>query len=220
MEEVEQQVSNEQPASNEPTLDDVYKQYSVEEEAQQFQPQRRQEVPQPQFQPQHVPDPILQADEFRRMYGQETTALRQSLHEHANLLSEIQQERVRAKEEADIKKAVDYVNESLKQDPDFVEIALGQKARKDAKFLSIYNNRDRNPKAWDAALKAVRNEFAQKYSVRTDPQLAENQRALRTAQQTSATTSRDEHSGDEARFSGKSGRDFQAEWDRYVSGGY
>jgi len=226
MEETQEQTTSIEPStSSEPTLEDVYKQFSVEEEAQQFQPQSRQEVPQQTpYQPQspYTPDPVIDADGFKRWalsVEQGNSALRQTLQEVHGQLTQFQQERLRAKEEADISKAVAYVNETLKQDPDFVEIALGQKARKDPKFLSLYNNRDKNPKAWDAALRAMRNEFAQKFSVKTDSQLAENQRALRTAQQTSATT-KPEPSGDNARFEGKIGRDFEAEWSRYVSSGY
>lgn len=219
-----QPVSDPQPASTEPTLDDVYKQYSVEDEAATFQPQRRQEVPQqaPSYAPQqaaYLPDPVIDGDRFKQWaltVEQDRTQLRQSLQEVGNALTQFQETQRRAKEEADIRKAVDFVNESLKADPDFVEIALGQKARKDAKFLALYNNRDAKPEAWNAALRAVRNELSQKFAVRSDPQLAENQRALRTAQQTSAT-SKPEPSGLEARFEGKTGRDFDAEWSRLVN---
>jgi CTP:phosphocholine cytidylyltransferase-like protein len=55
-------------------------------------------------------------------------------------------------------------------------------------LLSIWNNRGKNPKALTAALEAFAGELKDKYTVRQDPQLVENQRAVKASQQQMATT--------------------------------
>ena len=65
---------------------------------------------------------------------------------------------------------------------------MGVEAKKDKRFLTIWENRQRNPQAYEAALKAVAGKLGKTYSLRADPQIAENQRALRDATSTKATT--------------------------------
>ena len=62
-----------------------------------------------------------------------------------------------------------------------MEIALGLKARRDPKFMSIYQNRHKNPAAWNAALGAVAGEIKSKVQFRQDSQLTENVIAAKEA---------------------------------------
>lgn len=222
--EEQQTPSVEQETSGDATLDQVYEQYKVEDVAQQFAPQRAQAPqPAPQQPPAMptIPDPVLDPQGFRQSYASETAVLRQSVQALQSQLSQIGQREAKAREEADIKAAISTVQDAgFQADPDFVEIALGQKARQDSKFLAIYQNRHRNPQAWKAALGAVANEFKGKYQFRADAQLAENVRAAKTSSSTSQSTQRADVTGDDARFHGKTGRDFDAEWSRYVNAGY
>lgn len=197
MAEQEQQVKQEQ----QPTLDDVYRKYNVGDVAEQFAQQHSQTdkaavvVQQPKDDQIVVPDPVADPDGFKRFVAndhQSRLALRESLQQVSQQFTKYEQQQLRAKEEADIKRAVDLVNTNLKADPDMVEVALGAKARKDPKFLRLYEQRDRNPEAWEAALKAVAVEFEQKFQMKADPQLIENQRAMRTSQQAMATGAREE----------------------------
>lgn len=178
-----------------PTLDEVYKQFNVEATANEFVQNTQQQQPPPQnFQqteaPINVPDPISDPDGFKQFVlhdQQNRQSLSKALQTVSQQLTEQQQKQLRSQEEADIKQAVDLINEDLKADPDFVEIALGAKARKDPRFLKLYENRAKQPDAWKAALKAYAGELEGKFSFRSDPQLAENQRAMRTSQQAMAT---------------------------------
>lgn len=217
-------------APAEPTLDDVYKTYNIEETAQQFNAQpQSQPQPQPAVQPvqdQHlsIPDPTLDpagyktwATEQQRNMG----ALRQALQ---GVAGEIQKERIaraQAQEEADIKRAVEQVNQhlgDLKLDPDVVEISLGAEARRDPRFLNLWNNRHKNPKAFQEGVKAFSSKLAKKFSMRTDPQIAENVRALKEATSTKATGAPEESLTD--RMGKLNGADFEREWARLRGGAY
>ncbi len=126
-------------------------------------------------------------------------------------------ERTRAAEEADIKKAVGIVNASLKADPDFAEIALAHQVRKDPKFASLWKNRTENPAAFEKGLKALGTELSKKYEFRSDPQLTENQRAMKELTQTKAVGAPQESLND--RLGKLTGREFDAEIERIRTSG-
>jgi len=230
------QTGAEQTQDTAETLDQVYAKFNVDQQAQEFSPQRQQ-APQPQqqyqappVQPQtmdafgaSIPDPILNPDQHKAWLASQNTHIRQALSSLHGAQQQMAAERMRQKEEADIQKAVATVKAKVDGvDDDFIEIALGQKARKDPRFLSVYNNRDKNPQAWNAALNAVSNEFKQKFAFKPDAQIAENVRAAKQSTQTSLTTRDKSGSGNalEQRLEGKVGREFDAEWRKIVSGGY
>ena len=199
-------------APQETTLEDVYKTYNVEETAQSFSAKQSEQQPQPQQQTQHVqpvqdqnipiPDPTLDPTGYKAWESaryKDQIALRQALH---GMAGEIQKDRIaraQAAEEADIKKAVESVNQHLgeaKLDPDVVEISLGAEARRDKRFLSLWENRHKNPKAYQEGVKAFAGKLAKKFAMRVDPQIAENHRALKEATSTKATTAPEESASD------------------------
>lgn len=180
------------PVTAEPQgLDKVYAEYGIEETAQTFQPQSPQPAQQTQPQQPSAPkfdpfDPNFPAhmQAVSRAAAEAHSAL-QALHgKHTALERQLHQKAV----EADIKQAVSVITEKAGIDAEIAEVALEAKARQDARFLKIWNNRQQNPKAYQAALQAVASEFQQKYTVRQDPQLVENQRAVKASQQQMATT--------------------------------
>ena len=203
------------PASTEQTLDDVYKEYNVNIEQPQAQPQPQQ--PQtPQRQGPTIPDPALDPQGYRdyetARYN-ESEQIKQVLHTVAGRLTNYEQSQVRAKEEADIKAAVDAVKQKVDADPDFLEISIAHRAKKDPKFMQLWSNRGKNPQAWNAGLKALANELGEKFSMRADPQLAENLRAAKQSQQSQAVGTPEE---DETAKLGKlQGKDFDKALNKY-----
>jgi hypothetical protein len=211
----------------ETTLDDVYSKYNVESTAQEFsaaptQPQTQPTPPQP-VQDQHVsiPDPTLDPNGYKSWATDQQrngTALRQALQQVAGKLTNMERAAARQAEEADIKRAVEQVNEHLgdsKLDADVVEISLGAEARRDPRFMALWNSRHKNPKAFGEGVKAFANKLGKKFSMRTDPQIAENQRALKEATSTKATTTAEESETDKI---GKlTGSAFDRALDRYRS---
>jgi len=216
--------------TQETTLEDVYKTHNVDQMAQEFKAHRPQaetqqrELPQRQEQRQeiHIPDAALDPQGFKAYEAtksRELQEVRQALTQVSGQLTQFQRAAMQQVEEADIRKAVDSVNEHLgdaKLDPDVVEISLGAEARKDPRFLTIWQNRGKNPKAYQEAIKAFSGKLAKKFAMRADPQLAENQRALREATSTKATTA-PEPSQDE-RLAKLQGADFSRAMNRIKQG--
>lgn len=208
------------------TIDDVVRKFNVQEAAQEFnaRPQQAQVTAQPLQARQEVPvpDPALDVEGFKKYIGNVVAGdseIRQTLHSINERLTKAEQERVRNQEEADLKAAVSTVKSKLKDfDDDFLEVALSHRAYRDSKFKTLWENRQRNPEAWKAALDVVSNELAKKFSVRSDPQLAENQRAMKVSRDQMATTQKVDK--DEEWAEAAKDGSFDAKWRNLVSGGH
>jgi hypothetical protein len=218
------QQSNQQQTETQPSLEDVYKKFNVEEAASSFQ-QRTERVEQvPQRQDGNtaaslsVPDPVLNPEDYKKWQAGQSQFVQQALTNLHGELTQMRAERVKAKEEADIKNAVQRFKSVSGEDvdDDIAEVALGQKARKDPKFLAVYQNRDRNPAAWNAAVSAYANEFKSRSQFKIDPQIAENQRAAKQSIGSQSRDKTDEPQGDEKLFQGKSGSEFERVWRNYI----
>lgn len=148
---------------------------------------------QPQFQPQqfYAPDPVTDSEGYKRYMAEQHqtgTQIRSALD---TVLSEVQsfkQTFQQQKVNADVDRAVQVVNAKVKADPEVVEAMLNVEYTKNPTFKKIFDNRERNPIAFEKALGVIADKFAPKFQVRTDPQLVENVRAARSSQQTMATT--------------------------------
>jgi hypothetical protein len=214
--------------SSEPqTLQDVYKQFNVEETAREFQPasptapapnQAMPTMPNQPVQPMmQVPDPVLDPQGHRAWAAQnvqESQNLRTALQQVAGKLNQFERARAVEKEEADIKRAVDSVNQGLdsKLDPDVVEIALGVKARKDPNFMRLWQSRNQKPEALNAALKVIAKELGTKYAMKSDPQIAENVRALKEATSGKATPDKQAPSSMHEAMQKATGAEFDKLW--------
>jgi hypothetical protein len=213
------------PQSNEPqTLDDVYSKYNVEESAREFRERAAPPPPQPRQQdaapqPPSIPDPITDQAGFRNYIAansHEAANLRQALEQVQGRQRAIEQAALLHREEADIAKATEAVNSHLDQklDPEAIEIGLGIMARKDPKFMAIWANRHRNPAALNAALKVASKSLGAKFSMKTDPQIAENVRALKEATSGKATSDNPPASSAVERMQKATGAEFDREWNR------
>lgn len=180
-------------------LEKVYKDFGVEAEAASFKPETQAPqapAPQPQYQ-QPAPQP-QKFDPFDPNFPAHMQAVSQAAAHAQSALSTLQGQHTALQRqlhsqrvEADLKQAVGVVAEKSGLDPDIAEVALEARARKDPRFLQIWNNRAQNPKAFQAALDAFSGEAKERFAVRQDPQLVENQRAVRASQQQMATTTKE-----------------------------
>lgn len=183
------QATPEAPAAS--PLEEVYKTYNIEDQAAQFQPQSPQPAQQTPAPAPKVPDPFSpEFAEYQKALTQSTVATQSALHAVTQKLSALERSLQQKAVDADIKSAVSVITDEAKIDPTIAEVALEAKARQDPRFLNIWNNRSKNPAAYNAAVKAFAKECSERYTVRQDPQLAENQRALKVSQQQMATTTR------------------------------
>lgn len=213
-----QEATTTEQTSTEPAgLEQVYAEFNVaphQPEQPQAQQTAQQQAPQQPVQP-VIPDPALDPEgykTFMRSNMAEHEQVKGALRAVAQHLQKYEMERARASEEADIKKAVETVNSKLNADSDFTEIAIAQRVRKDPKFAALWHNRSKNPEALNAGLKALATELSKKFEFRTDPQLTENQRAMKEATQTKAVGAPAENLTDQL---GKlTGRDFEAAIER------
>ena len=199
------------------TLEDVYKQFNVDDAAQQFTAQPVQNTPTQNYAPTpppantFIPDPISDPEGYRQFMlasQQQNSAFGQTINTLNAKLSQMEKERQQQQIDADIGKAVAKVNSKVKADPLMVELALEKKAREDGRFMKIWDNRYKNPKAYDAALDAIANELQGKFTVRNDPQLTENQRALKASQRGMATSNQSRDDG----WDNLSDEDFDRKW--------
>lgn len=204
------------------TLEDIHKTFNVEEAAQEFTAQPQRQV-QPQVTPRPdpvVPDPTLDTEGFRKYMSSiqsQDAEIRQSLYSINDRLEKQDQERVRNQEEADLKAAVSKVKEKVDLEDDFLEVALAHRAKRDPKFMNLWVNRSKKPEAWAAALDVVSNDIGKKFSARQDPQLAENQRAMKVSRDQMATTQKPDPNGE---WSKLDDGEFAQKWSKLVSGGY
>lgn len=200
------------------SLEDIYKQYNVSAEtqppAQTAQTQQTQQPAQPHEEA--VPDPALDPKGFERWARSRESRekqTREALLQVAGAVRQFQDAQTRQAEEADIRKAVDVVREKVDADPDFVEISIAHKARKDPKFMALWNGRHKNPQAWDAALKVVANELGSKFSMKSDPRITADLRAARQSQSTMATAKPEESA--EAQLGKLQGAEFDRALDAF-----
>lgn len=180
------------PASSEPQgLDKIVKDYGIESTAQEFQQPQQQQSSQPAAPQPQAP----KFDPFDPNFSQHignvangVSSLHQKLQETQARLNNMERAAAARQTESDIKHAVGVISEKAGIEPEIAEVAFESRARKDPKLLAIWNNRHKNPKALEAALPILASEFQQRFAVRQDPQLVENQRAVRASQQQMATT--------------------------------
>jgi len=166
-----------QETSTEPTLEDLYKDLNVSEEAEQFTAQPKAPAP-------YTPDQNYDPDVYAR---QQQDALLGELNAVKSTLSQFQQQQLEQQMNADIQKAVDQIGTKVEgADPDIVEAMLNSEANKDPRFLKLFNQRAQNPRAWNKAVDAFANKVSDKFSVKTDPQLQENRRAATQSQSSMA----------------------------------
>lgn len=170
-------------------LEKVYQDFSIDDQAAEFKPQSPAPAAPVEPQPTRIPDPFSpEFTAYQAQLAHGVTALHQRTTEALGKLDAIERQTQQRQVEADIKTTVGKLAEKAGIDPEIAEVAFEAQARKDPRLLKIWNNRSKNPKALEAAIGALATEFSQKYTVRQDPQLSENQRAVAASRNSMATT--------------------------------
>ena len=188
------------------TLDDVYRDAGLDKIVVETTQPRQEPVTQPKVEPSSVPDPY-DTENFKAYQARllaETTALRQNQASLAAYVTNVERERAKTTLEADISKSVERVNEVVGHPkPKVIEAMLDAEARENPKFKALWENRSKNPSAWDNALKITAKKFAEDLSVKVDPSLVAAQRARKDSQKQMATTAPeepDERWSDDSKF--------------------
>lgn len=212
---VEAEIKQTPTESPEPTLADVAKKYNVEEEVKQFtatpEPQPQPTYTQPTYAPQYAPDPILDADGFKNYLANQNQTTANILNQVASTVQELRKEREQEVLNAEIKQAVNRVNERLGIDQTYAELVLEKEYRSDPIFKRIWDNRKVNPRALEEALDVISNRNSKVFQVKTDPQLMENTRAAKASQRAMATTQK---TSEETEVSKMSDGEFEHWWNQ------
>lgn len=184
------------PEADTQTLESIAKELSVTEQAQQFtsavprqQPQYQEQVQQPAY---RAPDPITDPEGYNRFMMQQMqsmTALDTTLKSMVDKVQTWERTTQEQRINQDVEKAVTHVNDKLKVNPKMAEVALEYVYRTDENFRKIWDNRERNPQAYQRALDVVTEKtLMPMFNVRQDPKIAGDIRAAKTSQQSMATT--------------------------------
>ena len=203
------------------TLDDVISEFNIDPDPK---PTVTAEPKTVEFATPEIVDPLdaEQWSNYQSQQSQNQAALQGQLQDLNSKLTQYEQDKMQALVDADIKAAVDSVSKDLDDsDPVMVELYLEKRARENPGFRHIWENRSKNPKALDKALGAITNELKGKFSIKADPQLAENQRAIQQAQQSSNTTTATKYSNsiEEALGGAQSEAEWEHAWNNAMRGG-
>ena len=101
-----------------------------------------------------------------------------------NKLAESEQQRL-INEAVD--NAVETINDGVDGDKRLADSFLNSQYQRDPNFKKVFDNRAENPEAYEKALGVLKTEWAGMNQNRIDPQIAENQRALKDSQQAGST---------------------------------
>ncbi len=148
--------------------------------------------------------------------------LQQQVQELTSKLNKQDQLREQTLVDADIKKAVEKITNSVEGiDPLMAELYIEKRATEHAGFKAAWDNRGKNPKAFDAALSAVAGELDGRFQ-RVDTQLAENHRAATQSTQSNSTQKSTSYgnSMEEALAKATTESERSYIWNNFKSGGY
>jgi len=187
---------NQENNNPERTIDDIHSEFVQSQPQEQAQPVPQQPQPQATESYRSVPDPALEPDKFANMVTQESNALKQQLSNVSSRLSQYEQESQKQTVSKAIGDAVGTVNDTVNQDPELVESYLNIRYNKDQKFAQIWDNRDKNPKALNEALGVVARDMQNKFSIKVDSQIAEDQRAINNATRSTRQNKVEDNSDD------------------------
>jgi hypothetical protein len=141
--------------------------------------------------PSGIPDPYdTEAHKaFQARQQSELQAVTQTVASMANSLTAFHRERAEAALRQDIDKAVEQVNDKVNHpNPHVVEAMLDAEYRANPKFKALFDNRAKNPVAWNNALGVMAGRLQKDLSVKVDPSLVAAQRARTEGQRQLATT--------------------------------
>lgn len=192
--------------------DQVEEQVTLEQLASQFEPVQSQPVQREQSQEPPKFDNSEDAIEWLAKQHSQTSA---KLNEVSSKLSEKEQKEYVDSQLRDLDDAIKTIGKDVDLDPMFIEGALHTKYNRDSNFQKIFDNRAQNPEAYKKALSVIAGEVKAKSTVRHDPQIAENSRALEQLQRSARTGT--SHNPDEAAQS-MSASEFDRYWENLKSG--
>ena len=224
--ETAQQTSTE-TQEKEVTLDDVYRDAGLDkvvaQETQQQTHKQETKEESTKVEPSSIPDPY-DTENFKAFLARQaagTTELEKAVRGVTQFLTAQQQRVALEQTKADIDKSVKAIDEIAEiGKPKVIEAYLDAMVREDSRMKALWDNRGKNPTAWNNALKIAAKKMSEEFSVKVDPDLQKAQRARKESQKQMATTADRDTNPLEDRLGAAQGADFDREWSALVSGGH
>lgn len=175
-----------------PTIESIAAEYKFGEES----PTSSSDPQPPKAEAPPAPDPTTDPEGYSKWLvanNQQNAELRTSLDQ---TLQELNAEKARIaqeREEQELNALVDKVHKELGEVPrNLVKYALADKYNSNEAFKTIIENRHKAPQALDKAIQALLPEMRKDFSIKADPQIAENQRAMSEGTRGSSAPSEDD----------------------------
>jgi len=201
-----------------PTIESIAAEYNLVQES---------PTPQPVLQSTEVeagprPDPVTDPDGFGRWLDQQTqqnAVMRKSLNQTLGELNAQKAREASAREEQELNALVDTVHKGLDEgvSKNHVKYALADRYNSNKAFKAILDNRNASPEAVTKAINAILPELRREFSIKADPQIAENQRAM--SDSTSGSVPRNTTDDRDQSMIRQPQAEFEREWQR-LKGGY
>lgn len=208
------------------TLDDVYRDAGLDKVVAQDttqQTQRQETKQETKAEPSSVPDPY-DTENFKAFIARQaagTTELHKAVTEMSRFLTAQQQKAALEATRGDVEKSVQAIEEVVQLGkPKVIEAYLDGMVREDPRMKALWENRTKNPVAWQKACAFAATKMAEDFSLKVDPDLQKAQRARKdTQKQMATTTDKDSANPTEERLAKAQGADFSREWESLVTGG-
>jgi len=120
--------------------------------------------------------------DFQEHYAQKLKSLEAQVADNTARTTEFTEAEGRKAVKQEIQSAAEAINKNVGGDPDLAELYLENAYNKNPDLKKIWDNRANNPKALEAALGILGKEWGATQGNKIDPQIAENQRALKESQ--------------------------------------
>jgi len=213
--------STESVAVAEPSLDEIINQYQPQPAPVAVAQPEVATAPQPAQSQTFDPLDETQLKNYVSQVSTGQSVLSTQLNDVRAELTQLREESQRNQTNSDIENAVTQINEGLNLDPRIVRVHLEMVAQEKPGFKTIWDNRKSNPGAYTKTLSALSREIGDTYSVKVDPELTANQVAIQKSQQSLATSSQADGSGnpmEDALAAAKTDGEFDLLWQQMKSG--
>jgi len=176
---------SEAPNGADLSLDDLYGEFQPQQtQPAQSNTQQQQAVEHSQPSYLNIPDPVADVDGFKGYivgFEKKLAAAQSEVRKAQERLAQKERELAIQAEERDFRGVAEEIAQKAGVDGDLVEAGLLHKFVKDKGFQQMWQNRNSNPAAFKKAKAILANEMRNRFAMKVDPQLAENQRAAEEA---------------------------------------
>lgn len=193
------------PEVEQPTLEQLASEFRVEEK------------PTLQSVPQAAPPMPEDPEELTRWNAKRYEEMSRNLSQLQEHLTRKERDEYVGSQMKALDEAVTQIGSDVPISKMLIEGALHTKYARDDNFRKIFDNRDQNPTAYKKALSILSDEIKKESSIKYDPQVAEDAKALNQLQRSARSGKSVDDAND--KYRNMSASDFDREWNKILRGG-